>query len=124
VDLFAPGVQIYATLPGGNKYGSLSGTSMACPVVAGIAALVWSYYPELSAEQIKYVLLKSAESLPDGTKEVNKPGQGNIMVPFADLSATGGLVNAYNALKLAGTLKPEKVEKLNKKAKVMKVKKG
>lgn len=124
VDLFAPGVQIYATLPGGNKYGSLSGTSMACPVVAGIAALVWSYYPDLSAEQIKYVLLKSAQPLPDGTKEVNKPGAGGQMVPFADLSATGGLVNAYDALKLASTLKPEKIEKLGKKPKVMKIKKG
>ncbi|WPQ60986.1 S8 family peptidase [Chitinophaga sancti] len=121
VDLFAPGVSIYATLPGGNKYGSLSGTSMACPVVAGVAALVLSYYPDLTAEQLKYVLLKSAVPLPDGTKEVNKPGAPGQMVAFADLSATGGLVNAYNALKVASTMK---VEKLGKKPKVMKIKKG
>ncbi|MBP1652727.1 MAG: peptidase and subtilisin kexin sedolisin, partial [Bacteroidetes bacterium] len=109
------------TLPGGNKYGSLSGTSMACPVVAGVAALVLSYYPDLTAEQLKYVLLKSAVPLPDGTKEVNKPGAPGQMVAFADLSATGGLVNAYNALKVASTMK---VEKLGKKPKVMKIKKG
>lgn len=121
VDLFAPGVSIYATLPGGNKYGSLSGTSMACPVVAGVAALVLSYYPDLTAEQLKYVLLKSAQPLPDGAKEVNKPGAPGQTVAFADLSATGGVVNAYNALKVASTLK---VEKLGKKAKVMKIKKG
>ncbi|HEY9259134.1 S8 family peptidase [Chitinophaga sp.] len=65
VDLFAPGVQIYSTIPGGNKYGSASGTSMASPVVAGVAALVLSYYPELSAAQLKYVLEKSATPLPD-----------------------------------------------------------
>ncbi|OMP76057.1 hypothetical protein BW716_26955 [[Flexibacter] sp. ATCC 35208] len=121
VDLFAPGVSIYATLPGGNKYGSLSGTSMACPVVAGVAALVLSYYPDLTAEQLKYVLLKSAVPLPDGTKEVTKPGAPGQTVAFADLSATGGLVNAYNALKVASTMK---VEKLGKKPKVMKIKKG
>jgi subtilisin family serine protease len=121
VDVFAPGVQIYATLPGGNKYGALSGTSMACPVVAGVAALVWSYYPHLTADQIRDAILKSATPLPDGTTQVNKPGPGGLMTNFADLSVTGGLVNAYDALKLASTMKSEK---LGKKPKVMKIKKG
>jgi cell wall-associated protease len=122
VDLFAPGVQIYSTVPGGNKYGSASGTSMAAPVVAGVAALVLSYYPDLSAKQLKYVLEKSATSLPDGTKEVIKPNTEQ-KVPFADLSITGGLVNAYGALKLAATMKGDLAPKKGK-AKVNSIKKG
>jgi cell wall-associated protease len=124
VDLFAPGVQIYSTIPG-SKYASASGTSMASPVVAGVAALVLSYYPTLSARQLKYVLEKSASPLPDGTTMVNKPGS-NQQIPFADLSVSGGIVNAYDALKLAATLKGELDVKPGKKqkAKVSSVKKG
>ncbi|WP_201747930.1 S8 family peptidase [Chitinophaga vietnamensis] len=124
VDLFAPGVQIYSTIPGGNKYGSASGTSMASPVVAGVAALVLSYYPDLSARQLKYVLEKSAQPLPDGTTMVNKPGSSDVQVPFADLSATGGIVNAYEALKVAATIKGENVKKKQHKAKMKSVKKN
>lgn len=125
VDLFAPGVQIYSTVPGGNKYGNASGTSMASPVVAGVAALVLSYYPELSATQLKYVLEKSATPLPDGTKMVNKPGSTDEKVDFADLSKTGGIVNAYEALKLAATIKGENVKgKKQHKARVKNVKKN
>lgn len=125
VDLFAPGVQIYSTIPGGNKYGSASGTSMASPVVAGVAALVLSYYPELSARQLKYVLEKSATPLPDGTTMVNKPGTSDEKVNFADLSVTGGMVNSYEALKLAATIKGENVKgKKQHKAKVKSIKKN
>ncbi|SKC94707.1 Subtilase family protein [Chitinophaga ginsengisegetis] len=125
VDLFAPGVQIYSTIPGGNKYGSASGTSMASPVVAGVAALVLSYYPELSARQLKYVLEKSATPLPGGTAEVNKPGTSDEKVNFADLSITGGMINAYEALKLAATIKGENVKgKKQHKAKIKAIKKN
>src|SRR5882757_869077 len=71
VDVFSPGVQIYSTLPGGNKYGNLQGTSMACPLVAGIAALTLEYFPTLSAKQLKYVIEKSAVA---PSQKVNKPG--------------------------------------------------
>jgi Subtilisin-like serine proteases len=101
VDLFAPGVQIYSTVPGGNKYGSASGTSMAAPVVAGVAALVLSYYPDLTAQQLKMVLEKTAVPMPDSL--VNKPGTDE-KVPFSELSVTGGIVNAYKALKLADSI--------------------
>ncbi|WP_349317913.1 S8 family serine peptidase [Chitinophaga sp. MM2321] len=124
VDLFAPGVQIYSTIPGGNKYGSASGTSMAAPVVAGVAALVLSYYPELSAAQLKYVLEKSASPLPDSTTSVKKPGTQDEQVEFADLSITGGMVNAYDALKLAATLKGENVKKKQHKTKMKAVRKN
>lgn len=122
VDVFSPGVKIYATLPGGNTYGNLQGTSMACPLVAGIAALTLEYFPTLSAKQLKYVIEKSAIQ-PD--YKVTKPGSDE-MVNLADISKTGGIVNAYAALKLAATLKGEK--KLQKevlpKPKMIKSKKG
>lgn len=126
VDIFAPGVQIYSTVPGGNKYGSASGTSMAAPVVAGVAALVLAYHPNLTAQQLKYILVKSSTPLPDGTTEVNKPGAGDTKVPFADLSISGGLVNAYEALKLADSIDTEKGTnpKKKKKAKMESIKKG
>ena len=101
VDLFAPGVGIYSTNPG-NKYSFGNGTSYASPIVAGIAALVLEYYPALSAKQVKYILEKSVTKLPGVL--VLKPGT-NEKVPFSTLSATGGIVNAYNALKLAAATK-------------------
>ena len=101
VDVFAPGVQIHSTVPGGNTYGKASGTSMACPVTAGIAALILEYYPTLSAKQLKYVIEKSAQQ-PD--IKVKKPGTDET-TNLGDLSRTGGLVNAYEAIKLAGIFK-------------------
>lgn len=109
VDVFAPGVNIYSTLPGGNKYGAMSGTSMATPVVAGVAALILEYFPELSAEQVKYVINKSAEPV---TEKVKLPGTADS-VNLADISITGGEVNAYNAVKLASTLKGERSKDAN-----------
>jgi cell wall-associated protease len=122
VDVFAPGVRIYSTLPGGNTYGNLQGTSMACPLVAGVAALTLEYYPTLSAKQLKYVIEKSA-TVPD--YKVKQPGTDD-MVNLADISKTGGLVNAYEAIKLAGTLKGEKkaVKEVLPKPKMVKNKKG
>ncbi|OJW72860.1 MAG: hypothetical protein BGO59_08570 [Spirosoma sp. 48-14] len=96
VDLFAPGSDIVSTLPG-NQYGEKSGTSMATPVVSGVAALLWSYFPSLTSAQIKDILLTST-SKPN--LEVNQPGSKQ-KVPFSTLSITGGIVNAYSAVKMA-----------------------
>jgi len=104
VDLFAPGKKIYSTVPTGNAYQNLQGTSMASPVVAGVAALIMEYFPELSAQQVKMVLEKSTYK-PEG--KVIDPGTGEE-VSLSDLSITGGIVNAYEAVKLASTLKGEK----------------
>ena len=104
VDVFSPGVKIYATVPGGNKYQNLQGTSMASPVVAGIAAFIMEYYPALSARQVKSVIEKSAVKL---NESVSNPGTGDE-VNFSDLSKTGGEVNAYEAIKLASTIKGER----------------
>src|SRR5688572_21303837 len=107
VDLFAPGVEIYSTTPD-NSYEDLQGTSMACPIASGVAALVWSYFPDLNAEQIKTVLTRSTRKF-DGLK-VTEPGSGKDVL-FSELSITGGMVNAYEAIKLAQTMKIEPQKK-------------
>jgi subtilisin family serine protease len=103
VDVFAPGVRIYSTVPGGNTYQNLQGTSMASPVVAGLAAFLLEYFPALTPVQIKYVITTSAQKAEIKAKN---PGTKEE-VDFAELSSSGGIVNAYEAIKLASTLKPE-----------------
>jgi len=106
VSLFAPGVDIYSTIPG-NQYKDESGTSMASPSTAGVAALLMSYFPELTALQVKDILMKSSRKF-DNLK-VQKPGGGRV--EFNQLSASGGLVNAYEAVKMAESMKSMKIEK-------------
>jgi subtilisin family serine protease len=103
VDIFAPGVQIHSTFPE-NEYQSISGTSMAAPSTAGVAALVRSYYPKLTASQVKHILMNSGVKI---NFEVVKPGSNSrenpngVMVKFSELSVSGRIVNAYNALIMA-----------------------
>jgi subtilisin family serine protease len=103
VDVFAPGVKIYSTVPGGNTYQFLQGTSMASPVVAGLAAFVLQYYPSLTPQQVKTIIEKSSKGPGEKVKD---PGTGEE-VELSELSVSGGLVNAYEAIKLASTMKPE-----------------
>ena len=122
VDVFAPGVGIYSTIPGGNTYGNASGTSMACPVVAGIAALVLEHYPNLTPQQLKYVIEKSATS---PAEKVNLPGsEDKTKVYLNEICKTGGIVNAYEAVKLAGTIKTERPKTVLPKPKMKKTKMG
>ncbi len=104
VDVFAPGVQIYSTVPGGNAYQFLQGTSMASPVVAGVAAFIMEYFPNLSAAQVKQIIEKSARN---PGMPVKNPGNGS-MVDMSTLSRSGGIINAYEAVKLAAAMKGEK----------------
>lgn len=97
VDIFAPGVDIYSVSPN-NKYGASSGTSDACPVVSGVAALVKSYYPQATAEQIRTILIESA--VKHKKTKVKKPGSKK-KIKFGKLSTDAGIVNAYEALKIA-----------------------
>jgi subtilisin family serine protease len=97
VDVFAPGVRIRSTTMGG-LYRELDGTSMAAPVVSGIAGLLMAYFPELSAAEVRDVIIQSATR--HAERMVVRPGGGG-MVPFGDLSRTGGVVNAYEAVRLA-----------------------
>jgi subtilisin family serine protease len=97
VDVFAPGVKIYATTPK-NTYSFLQGTSMASPNVAGVAALIRSYYPKLTAKQVKHILMDSGVAL---EYNVIVGGKAADTRPFSALSKTGKMVNAYNALQMA-----------------------
>ncbi len=115
VDVFAPGVNIYSTIPGGNTYGNLSGTSMACPVVAGIAALLLEYYPTLTSTDLKMIIERSAVV---SNEEVNKPGTDE-KVKLSELSKTGAFVNAFEAVKMA-----DKMASLNVKPKTAPAKKS
>ncbi len=96
VDLFSPGVDINSTIPD-NKYADFNGTSMASPVAAGVAAVLRSYFPTLSAKQVKNILMESVTPL---NRQVKKPGTEE-MVPFSSLSVTGGVVNAFKAVQQA-----------------------
>jgi subtilisin family serine protease len=98
VDVFAPGLQIYSCLPG-STYGYESGTSMASPVVAGLAALIREYYPRLKAQQVKDIILRSVVK---PTHEVYVGnGKDRRRVSMDEVSVSGGVVNAYRALELA-----------------------
>lgn len=93
VDVFAPGSEIYSSVPTRDgKYQSNSGTSMASPVVAGVAALIWSHYPSLTAQQVKQIIMES----------VNKNDQ------LKEISVTGGVVDAYKAVQLADKMASKK----------------
>lgn len=101
VDVFAPGVNIRSTSPK-NKYNVSSGTSNAAPVVSGVAALVLSYYPNLTATQLRDIILKSARKYP--REKVRLPGSDKKTTKFKKLSVTAGVVNAYEAMKMAEEL--------------------
>lgn len=101
VDVFAPGVDIQSTVVG-SKYEDLSGTSMAAPVVSGLAALLISYYPELNYKQIKQIILESSIKLTQ--LKVARPGSSEL-IEFGKLSTSGGIVNAYEAVKMAEKIK-------------------
>lgn len=103
IDLFAPGVDIYSATPDDN-YEFFNGTSMASPVVAGVAAVLRSHYPDLTAIQIKEILMQSVDPIQG---KVRKPGTKE-MVPFTDLAVSGGSVNALKAVKLAEKTKGKK----------------
>ncbi|MFM7234681.1 MAG: S8 family peptidase [Flavobacteriales bacterium] len=126
VDVFAPGVDIYSTIPG-NKYKDNSGTSMAAPVASGVAATIMSYYPNLSATDVKAIMMKSAVDYGKVKMErtVERKAVGKFFarifigkkknesseippriyktktVRFSEMSITGGVINLYEAIKMA-----------------------
>ncbi len=106
VDIFSPGVKIYATTPN-NTYQYLQGTSMASPNVAGVAALIREYYPKLTAKQVKEIIMASGTEV---TFDVAVGGDPEKKKKLSDLSRTGRIVNAYNALVLADKVSKGKVK--------------
>ena len=97
VDVFSPGVDILSTVPG-SEYDREDGTSMAAPVVSGVAALLLGYFPGLDASDVRSIILESSVNRQNDV--VARPGDG-ARIPFGRLSVTGGLVNAYEAIKAA-----------------------
>lgn len=97
VDVFAPGVKIWSTTPL-NTYKFLQGTSMASPEVAGVAAMIRSYYPKLSAKQVKQILMDSGLTT---DRQVILGGDKSDTKPFNEISKSGKMVNMYNALIMA-----------------------
>lgn len=118
VDVFAPGYSIWSSTPDSN-YSNYNGTSMAAPVTAGVAALVWSYFPDLTYAQIKECIMKSVEpvsqrvakpgsfqesSASNGKKNSKNSKSSYNTVDFSELCVTGGVINAKKAVEYAKTL--------------------
>lgn len=97
VDVFAPGVQIWSSTPN-NEYEFQMGTSMAAPAVTGLAAMLRSYYPQLTASQIKQIIMESGLSF---SSNVVLGGETDNKKPFSEISKSGKIVNMYNAFILA-----------------------
>ncbi|MBB1561863.1 MAG: S8 family serine peptidase, partial [Flavobacteriaceae bacterium] len=93
VDVFAPGQEIYSTVPDA-KYEYLQGTSMASPVVAGAAAVLWAYMPSLTPQQIKEALVKTVNK---STVNANVDSNAN----FDQISVAGGVIDLYKAAQYA-----------------------
>jgi subtilisin family serine protease len=104
VDLFAPGDKIYTT-SASNSYKSDSGTSLAAPMVSGTAALIWSYYPNLTVTEVKQIILESGTAY---DIEVLVPGGEGKKVKFSELSKSGKVLNVYDAMELAKKVSKKK----------------
>lgn len=104
VDVFAPGLEIYSTVPE-SEYDIYDGTSMATPMVVGVAALLKSYFPELSMLEIKEIILTSVQNVTEYITPL--PGEPETMVTFEELCASAGIVNVYNAVELAQKMTPK-----------------
>ena len=107
VDVFAPGDGINSTVPH-NGYRNFKGTSMAAPVVSGVAALVWNYFPELTMEEVRRAVLEGVTKRTG--EEVMSPGlrRNRGTVKFEELCSTAGVVNALGAVKVAEKISKDK----------------
>ncbi|MBA4745275.1 MAG: S8 family serine peptidase [Muricauda sp.] len=105
VDVFAPGAEIYSTMPN-SEYEFQGGTSMAAPAVAGVAALIRSYHPDLSASQVKNIIMQSGLRT---KRSVIVAGDETKATTFDKISKSGKMVNAYNALILANNISKGKM---------------
>lgn len=103
VDIFAPGSQVYSTVLE-NEYKFYDGTSLAAPYVSGVAALVRPYYPALSAGEVKKLIMDSGVAYKG---KVIRPGEIYKTLPFASLSVSGKILNAFDAVVMAEAIMDE-----------------
>lgn len=96
VDIYAPGTEIYSTVPD-QSYKYAQGTSMASPVAAGAAALIWAYFPHMTSQQVKEVLFETVNK----SDAIVKVGSEGDERKFSDLSVTGGVIDVNKAVRLA-----------------------
>ncbi len=115
VDVFAPGVAIYNTIPDGNEYRNFEGTSMASPVTAGLAALIMSYYPQLTAVEVKQIIERSTIKITE--KVQNHATKKEVLL--STLCKTGGIINAYEAMLMASNYKLTNTPSINAPKKVV-----
>lgn len=100
VDVLSPGNKIYSTLPGANNHGYLQGTSMASPIVSHIAAMIRSYYPSLTAVEVKKIIMQSVWKPLDANTSFTVPQKDDTKT-LQQVAAAGGIVNAANAIQNA-----------------------
>ncbi len=114
VDVFAPGVKIYSTLPSANHYGNQQGTSMSAPIVTGLAAILRSYFPSLNAQQIKNIIINSV--IKPTELSLNSVSLSNRSQPLfiKDACTSGGIVNAAKAVELAYEIDQDLKNKIKK----------
>jgi subtilisin family serine protease len=110
VDVLAPGIKIYSTLPGKTNHGYLQGTSMAAPIVSHIAAMIRSYFPNLTAVEVKKIILQSVWK-PTNTNTSYEVPQKDTTKKLSEIASTGGIVNAANAIQLAKIYSTNKSKK-------------
>jgi len=117
VDVLAPGEKIYSTVPGANNHGFLQGTSMAAPIVSHIAALIRSYYPSLSALEVKKIIKQSVWEPNDPDFSYDIP-QKEDTKSLLEVASAGGIVNAAKAIQIANIFNNQKsVNKIKNKSK-------
>ncbi|HSC55218.1 MAG TPA: S8 family serine peptidase [Phnomibacter sp.] len=109
VDVLAPGAKIYSTVPTTDNYSFLQGTSMAAPVVSGIAALIFSYFPNLSAAEVRTIIMQSVDTAYSKSKYPRPGGDAKNKMLLGETCVSGGVVNAYNAIRLAAIKSEAKV---------------
>ncbi len=119
VNVFAPGVKIYSTVQGVSNYSNLQGTSMAAPIVSGLATLLRGYFPSLTAMQTKEIIEKSVFKPTEiASVYVTIGYESKERVTIQNACSSGGIVNAANAVELAF-----KIDADNKKNRLLKNKK-
>jgi subtilisin family serine protease len=110
----SPGNKIYSTLPGKNNHGYLQGTSMASPIVSHIAAMIRSYFPNLSAVEVKKIIMQSVWKPSDINLKYTVP-EKETSKSLPEIAAAGGIVNASNAIQLAAKYSNAKTIKIKTK---------